>query len=91
MAFLGAEGVTGELRAAGRLVARLDQWTVNVEGGVWRVRAGLAEVQPVWLTAGGAYDVTLHRGRSVWRWRRVPLTVAEPTMMVLETTQQPEA
>lgn len=79
MPFLGATGVTGELRAGGRLVARLGDWAANrvTDSGkngnpvAWAIGAALTEVNDLWLTNGQAYELRLHVGKSQWRWRDV--------------------
>lgn len=75
MAFLGVEGVSGEVRVGGRVAARLGAWSATRDkaADAWQIGAALAEVNDLWLDGPGPFELRLHIGRSVWRWRGVDL------------------
>lgn len=76
MAFRGAEGQGGELRAGGRVVARLGRWTAHRDraADTWTIVAPLVEAVDLWLDGPGPFEVRLRLGAGVWRWREVAVS-----------------
>lgn len=93
MAFLGARGASGEVRAGGRLVARLGGWEAvrvtdsgkNGRPVEWAIGAGLTEVNDLWLISGQAYELRLAVGKSQWRWRDVVIQRAGDSVSMTAT------
>ncbi len=74
-------GRIGELRAGGRLVAKLGPWIFEGTSAAWSIYASLAWRHPVWLTSGRPYEMRLQVGNNLWCWT-VPVVVAGASVSV---------
>lgn len=67
----GAKGLVGELRAGGRVAARITEWEMErLENGAgWHIAATLADTVEPWLPR--VTEMRLELGRRTWRWREI--------------------
>ena len=65
-----ASGYSGELRAGGRVAARLGAWDARRDVDGWVGHAVLLETTPVYGMAD-RYEMRLTFGDGFWRWRGI--------------------
>ena len=73
----GASGASGRLLVAGRVAARLANWTLEHREGSAVVHAQVAERDAYLLSHARRFDLHLDIGKRGWRWRGVDATVTE--------------
>ena len=73
----GASGVTGRLLVAGRVAARLVNWTLEHREDSAVVHAQVVERDAYLLSHARRFDLYLDIGKRGWRWRGVDATVTE--------------
>lgn len=83
MALVTMQGLSGEIRVAGRVAYRLGRWELQPEGGEdapFRVSAEVAETDDYWAgqLEGNRADVVLDLVTRRWRWRDVDVTPGQP-------------
>lgn len=71
----GWAGATGRLLVAGRVAARLVNWTLEHQGDDAVVHAQVAERDTYWLGHANRFDLRLDFGKSGLRWRDVTVAV----------------
>lgn len=77
---MNLRGASGTLLAGGREAARLRNWTMeHLEVGSV-IRATVESVNPFWLDHCPRFDLLLHIGSRVWRWRGVEVLIDQGQM-----------
>jgi hypothetical protein len=69
-------GTDGTLKYGYHTVARLSEWTLDIDKGVYRLSGRAKEVNEHWAKEATEFGVVLMVGRQEMRWHDVPVSIA---------------
>ena len=77
---MNLKGASGTLSAGGREAGILQNWTLShLEVGSV-IRAAMEPVNLFWLEHSSRFDLLLHVGSKVWRWRGIEVSIDQGQM-----------
>lgn len=74
-------GVRGEVRVGGRVAANLGRWSFDGTSKDWTVEATATDIDEYWIESGGPFDLHLHIGENIRRYRDVRVSGRSPLMV----------